>query len=137
MSLQAPKIRQLEISTVHEVEEANSIPAELTVVREGQLLDGDSDEEVVVNSISRVTKAWSSSFGGLGCFVQSGDYNHILARVADATGTEIVVDERSRNLRVSGKNASDVEDALVRLTRIEQPLVSLRPSYTGIYIPCN
>lgn len=93
-------------------------------IQEGDLLalDGDSEEEVVPNVIGGVTKSWLSPKGGLGCF--STGFQDVLAEVAALTGTRISVVNDRQGIQVTGKNSADVDDAVGKLTRIENALVS-------------
>jgi hypothetical protein len=119
-----PRIRQLDIPVVFQ-DDAASATVTLDEDREGGLLalDIDSDEELIAPShpTTRVTEIWSSSYGGIGCFVTG--FHGVLAEIAILTGTEITIIDDLKGIQVSGSSARDVDDALTKLTRIEKPLV--------------
>ncbi|PWY71089.1 hypothetical protein BO94DRAFT_539628 [Aspergillus sclerotioniger CBS 115572] len=86
----------------------------------GLLALGDtSDEDLVPNPVV-VTKFWVSPTGGAGCFSENR-FHEFVAQVADLTGTAITLVEECK-VQVTGKSSEDVEDALVKLSRIERPL---------------
>ncbi|KAL3478983.1 hypothetical protein BJX99DRAFT_255984 [Aspergillus californicus] len=91
----------------------------------GDLLVLDDDaSEVIPHLMTRVTKFWISSQGGVGCF-SSQRHQEMLSEIAKGTGTEILVVDDLKGLQVNGRTAFDVDDALLKLTRIENPLSHL------------
>lgn len=104
-------------------EEQNGVSLEREDQREDLLtLVDDSNDELIPVSLSRVTRTWLSSSGGLGCF--ANDFHEVLVDIAAVTGTEISVIDDINGIQVSGQNQGDVDDALGKLARIEKPLVS-------------
>lgn len=118
-----PRIRQLDIPSVfnNEAEQDEThVEKEDHGKRLLPLID-DSDDELIPTSLNRVTKVWVSSKSGLGCFACG--FHELLIDIAAATGTDISVIDDINGIQISGRNLGDVDDALGKLTRIEQPLV--------------
>lgn len=117
-----PRVRQLEVPSAFD-DEVDFIPESTEQTNEALLaLGDDSEEELVPNPMSDVTKSWLSQEGGLGCFAVG--FQDILTEIARLTGTRISVIDDRRGIQVTGKAAGDVEDAMGKMTRIERPLVS-------------
>lgn len=123
LMVKMPRIRQLDIPSVFD-NGAEQDGADVETEGHGQrllTLVDDSDELVPV-SLSRVTKVWTSlNGGGLGCFAYG--FHEVFVDIAAMTGTEISLIDDINGIQVSGRNQGDVDDALGKLTRIEQPLV--------------
>lgn len=83
--------------------------------------DSDSEEEIIPHSLTQVTKLWTSSLGGLGCFADQNQ--EIMTGIAAVTGTKISLNEDKKSIKVSGRDTGDVDDALEKLSRMETPLV--------------
>ncbi|KAL6230405.1 hypothetical protein BDW75DRAFT_248736 [Aspergillus navahoensis] len=90
----------------------------------GLLLLDDDPSRVIPHPFSHVTKFWLPAAGGLGCFAYI-KHREMLSEVAKHTGTEIAVVDELKGLQVSGGNEGDVNDAIERLSRIEEPLSRL------------
>jgi hypothetical protein len=73
--------------------------------------------------MTRVTKFWLASTGGVGCFA-GNNYRDILKDIAESTGTEITVSDDFKGIQVSGPCMDDVDDAMAKLSEVEKPLVS-------------
>lgn len=119
-----PRIRQLDVpSVLDNGEEQNGVSLEKEDHRQDLLtLVDDSNDELIPVSLSRVTKTWLSSNGGLGCFAYN--FHEVLVDIAAVTGTDISVIDDTNSIQISGQNQGDVDDAMAKLTRIEKPLVS-------------
>ncbi|KAL3465283.1 hypothetical protein BJX64DRAFT_285536 [Aspergillus heterothallicus] len=117
--LDTPRIRPLALPIAVR-ESATNTGCSQTDSTDSLLALVDSNE-IIPHHRTLVTKFWLSSTGGVGCFAAS---NHLktLQDIAKATGTEISVPQGTKAIQVSGGNASDVDDALVKLTEIERPL---------------
>ncbi|OJJ46114.1 hypothetical protein ASPZODRAFT_67178 [Penicilliopsis zonata CBS 506.65] len=115
--LDMPRIRQLEIPATIELEGLEQNTRSAQEVHEGDLLNYASDDQVLG---SRYSRYWLSPKGGLGIFAVG--FLDFLSGVANVTGTEISVVSNEKGILVTGKTAVDVEDALARLTRLEEPL---------------
>ncbi|KAE8417547.1 hypothetical protein BDV36DRAFT_175612 [Aspergillus pseudocaelatus] len=124
--LDMPRTRQLDIPIMFQ-DDGASLPVATTEDSLGGLLalDIDSDEELIHHShlMTRVTKFWLSSHGGIGCFATG--FREVLIEVAAVTGTEITLVDEVKGIQISGNSAGDVDDALAKLTRIEKPLSCL------------
>ncbi|KAJ1713690.1 hypothetical protein COH20_003366 [Aspergillus flavus] len=124
--LDMPRTRQLDIPIMLQ-DEGASVPVATTEDSLGGLLalDVDSDEELIHHShlMTRVTKFWLSSHGGIGCFATG--FHEVLTEVAAVTGTDITLIDEAKGIQISGNSAGDVDDALAKLTRIEKPLSCL------------
>lgn len=112
--IQTPRVRQLDVPAVLSDE---GLPAM-------------SSPEKHQGSRNHATKFWKSPNGGLGCF--SSNFRDVLTGVAIATGTEIAILDESQGIRVFG-TTEDVDDALMKLTQIEKPLVSRRAAQNPFY----
>ncbi|KKK23914.1 hypothetical protein P175DRAFT_0469446 [Aspergillus ochraceoroseus IBT 24754] len=135
--LDMPRVRLLELPTNFQ---DSSSPNPTQDIAGGQKLlsiDDESDEDVAFYSVTRVTKFWLSSDGGIGCFA-SNSFQDMLLEIAKGTGTEISVINNLKGIQVSGKSANDVDDAMMKLTRIEKPLALLRsPCANNIAVAIN
>lgn len=118
-----PRIRQLDIPSVfnNEAEQDGTHVEKDDHGKRLLTLVDDSDDELIPTSLNRVTKVWVSSKGGLGCFAYG--FHELLVDIAAVTGTDISVIDDINGIQVSGRNQGDFDDALGKLTRIEQPLV--------------
>lgn len=129
--IQTPRVRQLDVPAVLSDE---GLPAMSSPEKhQGPnllALEDDSDEDIVPYSRNHATKFWKSPNGGLGCF--SSNFRDVLTGVAIATGTEISILDESQGIRVFG-TTEDVDDALMKLTQIEKPLVSRRAAQNPFY----
>ncbi|KAL4925480.1 uncharacterized protein BDV17DRAFT_183030 [Aspergillus undulatus] len=79
---------------------------------------------------SQVTKFWWSIDGGVGCFT-ANKHTEALSGIAKGTGTEIIVVDNEKGVRVSGERENDVNDALEKLHMIDKPLSYLDSSNIG------
>lgn len=115
-----PRTRQLDIPIMLQ-DGGASLPVATTEDSLGDLLalDIEPDEELIHHShlMTRVTKFWLSSHGGIGCFATG--FREVLIEVAAVTGTEITLVDEVKGIQISGNRAGDVDDALAKLTRIE------------------
>ncbi|KAL2009560.1 hypothetical protein VTN00DRAFT_5367 [Thermoascus crustaceus] len=120
--LEIPRIRRLEVSSTVDAEGVDSGEATPEKKQREQLvlLDDSSDEETPTSSNDQCTKYWLSPNGGLGCF--AGTFHDVLSEIATLTGTQISIEDDVKGIQVSGSNATDVDDALEKLTQIEKPL---------------
>ncbi|OJJ71680.1 hypothetical protein ASPBRDRAFT_195842 [Aspergillus brasiliensis CBS 101740] len=122
--LDMPRINQLDVSATMPIDEDPVASDSDKDDEKGLLaLSDSSDQELIPNPAALVTKFWLSSTGGVGCF-SDNRFEDFLSQIAAMTGTEACVVE-GRGVQVIGKSAEDVEDALVKLTRIEKPLSSI------------
>ncbi|KAL4989805.1 hypothetical protein BDW68DRAFT_186135 [Aspergillus falconensis] len=121
--LEAPRLRLLELPTG--VRDEYLLGGEPGNSHNGGLLMLDDDPVTVIpHPFTQVTKFWLAAAGGVGCFAYN-KHSEMLSEVAKHTGTEIAVIDELKGLQVSGRNESDVDDALERLSRIEGPLSRL------------
>ncbi|KAI9374383.1 hypothetical protein BJX61DRAFT_540831 [Aspergillus egyptiacus] len=125
--LDAPRLRSLflPISGLD-----RPIAMESLVIAENEGLLALDDDELIPHPNAQVVKFWLASEGGVGCFA-GGRYQDTLSDIAKATGTEISVVDAAKGIRISGKTATDVDDALEKLTRIEKPLLYLTQPSMG------
>jgi hypothetical protein len=94
-----------------------------TAVEGGLLALDDDSATLIPHQMTRVTKFWLASTGGVGCFA-SNNYRDILKDIAKSTGTEITVPDDLKGIQVSGPCMDDVDDAMAKLSEVEKPLVS-------------
>jgi hypothetical protein len=92
-------------------------------VRGGLLALDDDPATLIPHQMTRVTKFWLASAGGVGCFA-ANNYRDMLKDIAKGTGTEIIVPDDLKGIQVSGPCTNDVDDAMAKLSEIEKPLVS-------------
>ncbi|KAL1965815.1 hypothetical protein VTN77DRAFT_5136 [Rasamsonia byssochlamydoides] len=123
-----PRVRRLEVSDIATVDEDTAEAPESEAQEKLLALDSDSGDDV---THTRCTKNWLSSGGGIGYFLHAP--RDFLKEVGTLTGTEITVESQVKGLQASGKNPSDVQDALEKLTRLDS-LLSLmtRPQINHI-----
>ncbi|KAL4798304.1 hypothetical protein BDV19DRAFT_31859 [Aspergillus venezuelensis] len=88
---------------------------------EGLLSLSDESATIIPHPQSRVTKFWSSTTSGVGCFA-TNNFRDIRDEIANCTRTEIIVADDFKGLQVSGAHESGVNDALTKLDLIERPL---------------
>ncbi|KAL2834719.1 hypothetical protein BJY01DRAFT_80562 [Aspergillus pseudoustus] len=122
--LDTPRIRLLALpSAVRE----NTTDMEFSDTRqqEGLLVLDDDSTEFIPHQMTQVTKFWISSAGGIGCF-GANDYMKMLQIVAKGTGTEVTIPTDLKAIRVSGRCADDVDEALSKLSEVEKPLSYIR-----------
>ncbi|KAE8148413.1 hypothetical protein BDV25DRAFT_141797 [Aspergillus avenaceus] len=133
--LDMPRICPLDLPRVLQDGEISS-SVNVENCQEGGLLAlEDTDEELIPCQLPtpRVTKTWISPRGGVGCFATG--YSSFLEKIATLTGTEIIVLDEPKGIKVSGSSLGDVDDAFAKLTRIEKPLSCLvTPQVTSIGI---
>ncbi|KAL5001654.1 hypothetical protein BDV10DRAFT_182220 [Aspergillus recurvatus] len=123
--LEAPRLRLLELPTgVQDEYSLLEVPGD-SHNHNGELLMLDDDPATIIpHPFTQVTKFWLAAAGGVGCFAYN-KHREILCEVAKHTGTEIAVIDELKGLQISGRNEGDVNDALERLSRIEEPLSRL------------
>ncbi|KAI9044759.1 uncharacterized protein KD926_011730 [Aspergillus affinis] len=110
--LDIPRIYRLQVPEILK-DDPMPVRSQDTNAQEGDLL-------ALGPSPMRVTKAWASSEGGVGCF--SCQFHDILSEISKLTGTEIAVSEDLKGIQVSGKNENDVDDALAKISNVQEPL---------------
>lgn len=116
---QIPRVRRLEVSEVATADEDTAEVPESEAQGNLLALDSDSGDEA---TYTQWTKNWLSSSGGIGYFSHAP--RDFLKEVGTLTGTQISVESQAKGLQVLGKNTSDVDDALEKLTRLDSSLVS-------------
>lgn len=113
-------MRRLEVSDVATADEDTAEAPEESEAQGNLLaLDSDSDDDA---AHTQCTKNWLSSSGGIGYFSHAP--RDFLKEVGTLTGTQISVESQAKGLQIWGKNTSDVDDALEKLTRLDSSLVS-------------
>ncbi|KAL3494034.1 hypothetical protein BJX62DRAFT_234640 [Aspergillus germanicus] len=131
--LDTPRIRQLALPSA--VRDTTTTMGLSDTAVEGGLLALDDDSATLIpHQMTRMTKFWLASAGGVGCFA-GNNYRDILKDIAKSTGTEITVPDDPKGIQVSGPCMDDVDDAMAKLSEVEKPLSFIsRPAVGNIDI---
>ncbi|CEL08388.1 hypothetical protein ASPCAL11539 [Aspergillus calidoustus] len=131
--LDTPRIRQLALPSAAR-DKTNTMELSDAAVRGGLLALDDDPATLIPHQMTRVTKFWLASAGGVGCFA-ANNYRDMLKDIAKGTGTEIIVPDDLKGIQVSGPCTNDVDDAMAKLSEIEKPLSYIcRPAVGNIDI---
>jgi hypothetical protein len=127
-----PRVHRLEVPDVVTADEEDI--AEAPVTEDQEMLVAVDTDDAEDGANKQCTKQWLSSTRAIGCFsygprdlprdLPRALPQDFLKEIGTLTGTEITVESQMKSLQISGKNPGDVEEALERLTRLDNLLVS-------------